>query len=62
MWLASPKPNTPPTVVSTPITQAVVGKLYGYDIVAVDKDFDVITFSQGDLKRTASGAAVARSR
>ena len=37
--------NTPPNIVSIPVTQAALGRLYSYAVQAVDPDGDPLTYS-----------------
>ena len=39
--------NTPPAIVSTPITRAAQGQAYTYSVVATDPENDVVSFSLG---------------
>ncbi len=42
---AAPPVNQPPSITSTPVTSAVVGGSYQYDVTANDPDGDTLTFS-----------------
>ncbi len=50
-----PEDNSPPTVVSTPPTQALVDQPFSYQIVAEDPDGDLLHFTRGSYQ---SGLAV----
>lgn len=39
-------PNNPPSITSTPVTAAIKGELYSYQIVASDPDQDALTYSK----------------
>lgn len=42
----APKPNNPPSIVSQPVTEVLVGMLYSYNVEAEDPDTDeVLTFA-----------------
>ncbi|MCB0059733.1 MAG: putative Ig domain-containing protein, partial [Caldilineaceae bacterium] len=47
--------NHPPVIISTPVTVATAGQLYGYDVAAIDPEGDSLTFA---LVNAPAGMAI----